>query len=110
MRRLIPFASAVSVSANRDAMDGDFASLEGRIALVTGAGRGIGRAVSLELARRGAELVLVGRTAGSLEAVRKEIEGAGARASVLAADIRDSRWLEKLGPPGPAIDVLVNNA
>lgn len=64
-------------------------SLNGRHVLVTGAGRGIGRACALELARRGATLALSSRTRGELEEVRDEIERAGGRAQVLPADATD---------------------
>ena len=84
--------------------------LEGRTALVTGAGRGIGRASALELARQGARVVLVGRTAEWLEESAAAIVASGGEAAVLAADIREPAWLERLDAEAPALDVLVNNA
>ncbi len=64
--------------------------LDGKTALVTGAGRGIGRAVALALAAAGAELVLVSRTASELDEVAGEIAEQGGRARVLPLDVTDS--------------------
>lgn len=68
-------------------------SLEGRVALVIGAGRGIGRGCALELARAGAELVLVSRTSQELEELAMEIEAQGARAHTHVADAGDEQAL-----------------
>jgi 3-oxoacyl-[acyl-carrier protein] reductase len=89
-------------------------TLTGKIALVTGAGRGIGRAVALELARQGATIGLVSRTASELTDLVREIEGDGGIASAFPADVGSAtdvgvliRTIEsQLGP----IDILVNNA
>ena len=84
-------------------------SLSGKLALVTGAGRGIGRAIALELAGRGAHVILVGRTAewleGTLAAIEQAAKGTG---EVCRADITDPAWLALLGDR--PVDVLVNNA
>src|SRR5260221_7126833 len=58
-------------------------------ALVTGAGRGIGRAISLDLGRAGAAVTLVARTRHELDAVADEVRAAGGRAHVHAGDIGD---------------------
>jgi 3-oxoacyl-[acyl-carrier protein] reductase len=89
-------------------------NLEGKVALVTGAGRGIGRAISLTLGWAGAHVVAVARTVEQIEAVAREIADAGGKAVGIRADIaeeRDVRSLfdqvrERLG----RLDVLVNNA
>jgi 2-deoxy-D-gluconate 3-dehydrogenase len=62
-------------------------ALEGRCALVTGASRGIGRAIAIELARQGADVALIQR--GAAEDVRAEIEAGGRRAVVVRADLAD---------------------
>lgn len=88
--------------------------LKGRVVLVTGAGRGIGRAVALAFAREGARVALVGRTKKNLVDVARELKELDAPAAVLPGDVSDegvvSRVVaaaeQQLGP----IDVLVNNA
>jgi 3-oxoacyl-[acyl-carrier protein] reductase len=84
----------------------DFASLEGKLALVTGASRGIGRAVAQELARAGASVV-VGYRSGKDEAeeLASEIGGRAVQADVSSAD-EAKRLVEEAGD----VDVLVNNA
>lgn len=64
-------------------------SLNGKVALVTGASRGLGKPVALAMAAAGAHVVLVARDAARLEAVREEIAQAGGAASVLALDLAD---------------------
>lgn len=85
------------------------AELEGRTALVTGASRGIGRAAALALARMGASVVLTSRNAERLEETASLVRAVGAQARVLAGDLRDVRFLERLCAEVP-VDVLVNNA
>jgi len=83
-----------------------FASLEGKLALVTGGSRGIGRAIALELGRAGAEVVVGYRTGREeAEAVASEIGGRAVQADVSDADSAKS-LVEEAG----AVDVLVNNA
>src|ERR1700736_1339655 len=64
--------------------------LDGKIALVTGAGRGIGRAIALALANAGTEVILNSRTPAELDGVAGEITGRGGRARVLPFDGTDS--------------------
>ena len=84
--------------------------LDGRTALVTGAGSGTGRAIALELARAGAQVVLVARTAASLEETAAAIEAAGGRALVQPCDVTDSQALRALLARIDPLHVLVNNA
>jgi NAD(P)-dependent dehydrogenase (short-subunit alcohol dehydrogenase family) len=84
--------------------------LDGKTALVTGAGRGIGRAVALALAQAGAELLLNSRTPTELAAVAAEIEAQGGRARSLPFDVTDSEAARAAIAGLPCLDILVNNA
>lgn len=89
-------------------------SLEGKVAIITGAGRGIGRSTALALADEGVRVGLIARTEKDLEAVVKEIEAKGGTAAFAAADVSSLEGVEtaiamlteKLG----TADVLINNA
>ncbi|HKW94000.1 MAG TPA: SDR family oxidoreductase [Methylomirabilota bacterium] len=88
--------------------------LAGQVALVTGAGRGIGRAVATALAREGATVALIARSVGELEAVAREITQGGGRALVVPADVRQENSVEAMARRVLAecqqLDVLVNAA
>ena len=90
------------------------ADLAGRVALVTGASRGIGRAVAIELARRGAHVVLTARTDGALAEVDDEIQALGRQATLLPLDLLEADQLDAIGPSLYArfkrLDILVGNA
>jgi NAD(P)-dependent dehydrogenase (short-subunit alcohol dehydrogenase family) len=73
------------------------AVLSGRIALVTGASRGIGRAAALALAKAGAHVILVARTVGGLEEADDEIQAAGGSATLVPMNLRDSEAIDRLG-------------
>lgn len=75
--------------------------LTGRAALVTGASKGIGRAIALTLAAEGMDVAIVARNKDALEAVRKEVEAKGRKAAVIAADLADPAAAQ------PAVDVAV---
>ena len=85
--------------------------VDGKIALVTGAGRGIGRAIALALASAGAEVIVNSRTPAELEAVASEMSAQGCgRARVLPFDVTDSAAVrDKIGGL-TRLDILVNNA
>lgn len=84
--------------------------LDGRHALVTGAGRGIGRAAAAALADAGAEVTLTSRTGSEIEAVAAAIGEAGGRARALTLDAADTAAMrEAILAAGP-FDILVNNA
>jgi NAD(P)-dependent dehydrogenase (short-subunit alcohol dehydrogenase family) len=90
------------------------AKLEGRVALVTGASRGIGRAVAIGLAALGAHVVLAARTQGGLEEADDEIRAAGGAATLLPIDLRNGDNIDPLGPSlmqrFGRLDILVHNA
>lgn len=90
------------------------AGLAGRTALVTGAGRGIGRAVAIGLARAGARVVLVARSLPELNETAAMIADFGGTAAVVSADLGARtdlhRVAERAGAEFGAVDVLVNNA
>jgi 3-oxoacyl-[acyl-carrier protein] reductase len=89
-------------------------SLSGKTALVTGAGRGIGRAVAMALADAGADLVLLARSKEQLASAADEIRSKGRSAQVVVADLSDPSQLRQAGRDaanaGGAIDILINNA
>ncbi len=83
---------------------------DGRTVLVTGAGSGTGRAIAIEFAAAGAEVVLVARTRDTLEETARLAREAGGRAVVHPCDVTDRAALRALVAALPALDVLVNNA
>ncbi|HLJ77357.1 MAG TPA: SDR family oxidoreductase [Acidobacteriaceae bacterium] len=89
-------------------------ALESQVAVVTGAGRGVGEAIARRLASMGAHVVLVARTADSLHQVREQIVQAGGAASMMPCDLRDPAAVAKLGEAIATqhrrCDILVNNA
>lgn len=87
--------------------------LDGRHALVTGAGRGIGRAAALALAQMGAAVTLAARSESELREVAAQVEAAGGRAWARTADVRDEAAVERLVAAADAtapLSVLVNAA
>ncbi len=85
-----------------------------RIALITGASRGIGRAAALQLAAQGIHVVLTARTQGALEELDDEIRAAGGAATLLPMDLKNADTIDPLGPSLHArfgrLDILVHNA
>src|SRR5438132_1526829 len=88
--------------------------LEGQVAIVTGAGRGIGRATALELARLGADIVVAELDRANAERTAAEVQALGRRASVLPTDVTAradlTTMVERTRAAFGRIDVLVNNA
>ena len=88
--------------------------LKGKVALITGAGQGVGQGIAVAMAKAGANIALVGRTAEKLEASRALVESAGSKAICLTADVKSGEDLtsavaEAVGQLG-GVDILVNNA
>src|SRR5690242_6762080 len=89
-------------------------SLEGKVCVVTGAGRGLGRGIATAYAAQGADVVLASRTRSELDALAGEVEAKGRRALVQPTDITQPKQLQALADVAVAkfgrIDVWVNNA
>jgi NAD(P)-dependent dehydrogenase (short-subunit alcohol dehydrogenase family) len=89
-------------------------ALEGAVALVTGASRGIGAAVAVELGRLGARVVITARTQGGLEETDDAIRARGGEATLLPLDLLEGEQIDAIGPTlfqrFGRLDVLVHNA
>lgn len=88
--------------------------LKGRLALVTGASRGIGRATAVALAEAGAHVIALSRTVGALEDLDDEIRGKGGAATLVPLDIKDGEGIDRLGytlfERYGKLDILIGNA
>jgi NAD(P)-dependent dehydrogenase (short-subunit alcohol dehydrogenase family) len=89
-------------------------SLKGKVALVTGASRGIGRAIAIGFAEAGADVAVAARSEGDLETLAKEVDSLGRKALVLPTDVRDrdaiQSMFDKTVEAFGRLDILVNNA
>jgi len=98
----------------RHTMNNNPFDLTGRVALVTGASRGLGQCFGRALAKAGADLIITSRNAATLEPFRAEIESLGRQALPLALDVRDYESIQRAVTAAVAhygkLDILVNNA
>jgi NAD(P)-dependent dehydrogenase (short-subunit alcohol dehydrogenase family) len=89
-------------------------TLAGKIALVTGASRGLGRAIALHLAREGAHVIATARTQGGLEELDDDIKKIGGTATLVPMDIKDFDAIDRLGASiferWKKLDILIGNA
>lgn len=89
-------------------------SLQGKLALVTGAGKGIGRAIALALAAEGVNVALLARSNDSLKEVAAAVEALGTKAYPVSADVADRNSVEtainQIQTTAGSIDILINNA
>ncbi|MFZ7946024.1 MULTISPECIES: 3-ketoacyl-ACP reductase [Bacillaceae] len=89
-------------------------SLEGKVAIVTGAGRGIGKAIAIALANEGVKVGLLARTEAALKEVASEVAGLGVKAAYAAVDVSSleqvNQAIEKLTNELGTADILINNA
>jgi 3-oxoacyl-[acyl-carrier protein] reductase len=89
-------------------------ALEGKVSMVTGASRGIGRAIALKLSSLGSKVAICDIAKEAAERVASEIKGQGQDAFAIAADVRDSEavkaMVEEITGRWDKIDILVNNA
>lgn len=88
--------------------------LSGKIALITGASKGLGKAMALALSGAGATIALVSRDETKLQEVKRELETAGGKAEVFTADVKDEQQIDRLETDIAArlgkVQILVNNA
>ncbi|MGQ9584522.1 MAG: SDR family oxidoreductase [Anaerolineae bacterium] len=88
--------------------------LKGKVAVITGAGRGVGRSIALALASEGVQLALVARTESELKAVQQEVSALGVPSLVLPADISQTHQVESMATQTlqtfGTMDILINNA
>ena len=89
-------------------------SLEGKVAIITGGGTGIGRSIALQFAEAGADVVVASRTQANLEKVAEEVRTLGKRSLAVPVDITKQveidNLVQKVTDEFGAIDILVNNA
>jgi len=84
--------------------------LDGMVVAVTGAGKGIGRAIAVDAARAGADILGCSRTPSDLDELRAEVEAVGRKCHTVVADVTDPDDVERFLDAVPTLDAVVNNA
>src|ERR1700722_16718530 len=108
--RIVPVAPAIPGRTESAMATSQSRSLDSEKALVTGATSGIGRAIAVQLAREGADVIVHGRDAQRGEKVVQELRSARGKARFVAADLGNAAEVRRLAADAGALDILVNNA
>jgi 7-alpha-hydroxysteroid dehydrogenase len=109
----IAIGYALGIDDEKELKMSDPFRLDGKRAVVTGAGKGIGRGISMCLARAGADVVISARTQSDLDSLAEEIEAVGRKATKVVCDVTQSAQIDDLAAQALAdgpIDIWVNNA
>ena len=85
-------------------------TLDGKMALVTGASAGIGRATAVALMQAGARVIATGRRTAELASLKKQCGGRAAAVETIAGDLNDASFARDLADAAHSVDILVNNA
>ncbi|MCL2773774.1 MAG: SDR family oxidoreductase [Oscillospiraceae bacterium] len=104
----------MKTKADKSDKTNDIFRLDGKTAIVTGASRGIGRAIALRLAKQGADLLLVSRNSSNLDELKKEINNIGQKAESFAVDVSSPEQISEIFNKNVnvfgGVDILINNA
>src|ERR1700675_4707265 len=107
-------AACVVSAAPGDAMILDSLKLDDKVAIITGAGRGLGRAMAVKFAQAGADIVAASRTQKQLEETAEEVKATGRKCMIVPTDVTSSQQVNAMVAAAIAefgkVDILINNA